>query len=83
MRLAQIESGVVINVIIAAADNIPDWCAGWPECPDGGPGAGPMTARPLRRRPRRNPTRQTDSLLNIHSTCPALPGSFRMGEPDG
>ena len=38
MRLAQIEAGVVVNVIIADPDSVPDWCADWPECPDGGPG---------------------------------------------
>lgn len=38
MRLAQIENGVVINVIEADAGNIPDWAAGWPDAEDAGPG---------------------------------------------
>ena len=38
MRLAEIQDGIVINVIVADDDNIPEWCADWPECPDGGPG---------------------------------------------
>lgn len=31
MNLAQIENGIVVNVIKVDPDNIPDWAAGWPE----------------------------------------------------
>jgi len=31
MKLAKIENGVVENVILVDPDNIPDWCADWPE----------------------------------------------------
>lgn len=36
MRLAQIENGVVVNVI--EADPRPDWADGWPEAGDAAPG---------------------------------------------
>lgn len=38
MRRAEILAGVVINVIVIDPDNMPDWCASWPECPEAGPG---------------------------------------------
>lgn len=30
MVKAQIENGIVVNVIVIDPDNIPDWCADWP-----------------------------------------------------
>ncbi len=38
MRLAQIENGIVVNVIEVDAESIPDWAAGWPEAAGAGPG---------------------------------------------
>lgn len=38
MRLAQIESGVVTNVIEVQPGAVPDWAADWPEAGDAGPG---------------------------------------------
>lgn len=38
MRKAQIENGLVTNVIEVDAANVPDWCADWPDCEDAGPG---------------------------------------------
>lgn len=38
MRKAQIENGLVTNVIEVDPDHIPDWCADWPECDGAGPG---------------------------------------------
>jgi hypothetical protein len=38
MRKAQIENGVVVNVIEVDPADIPDWCADWPECESAGPG---------------------------------------------
>lgn len=38
MRRAQVQGGIVLNVIIVDDDGTPEWCADWPECPDGGPG---------------------------------------------
>ena len=38
MRRAQVEDGIVLNVIIVDDESAPEWCADWPECPDGGPG---------------------------------------------
>jgi hypothetical protein len=31
MKRAQIEAGVVINIIVLDAENVPTWCAGWPD----------------------------------------------------
>jgi len=39
MRLAQIENGLVVNVIEVDPQNIPDWAADWPEAGDAGPGS--------------------------------------------
>lgn len=38
MNKAQIENGVVVNVIVVDPDNIPDWCSSWPTITDGGIG---------------------------------------------
>ena len=38
MRLAQIEDGIVVNVIEVDPAAIPDWAADWPEAGDAGPG---------------------------------------------
>lgn len=38
MRLAQIENGVVVNVIEVDPEAIPEWAADWPEAGDAGPG---------------------------------------------
>lgn len=38
MVKAQIENGIVINVIVIDPDNIPDWCADWPTITEGGIG---------------------------------------------
>lgn len=38
MKLAQIENGIVVNVIEVDRDSIPDWCKGWPMCAEAGPG---------------------------------------------
>ncbi len=38
MRLAQIEAGIVINVIVVDPADIPPWCVSWPVCADAGPG---------------------------------------------
>lgn len=38
MRLAQIEDGVVVNVIEADPAAVPDWAADWPEAAEAGPG---------------------------------------------
>lgn len=38
MRLAQIQNGVVVNVIEVEAAAIPDWAQGWPEAGEAGPG---------------------------------------------
>lgn len=38
MRLAQIEDGVVVNVIEVDPENRPEWAADWPEAGDAGPG---------------------------------------------
>lgn len=34
MRKAQVENGVVTNVILVDPDSIPDWCADWPDATD-------------------------------------------------
>lgn len=39
MRLAQIENGLVVNVIEVDPQNIPDWAADWPEAGNAGPGS--------------------------------------------
>jgi len=38
MRLAQVENGIVINVIEVDPAQIPDWAANWPEAAEAGPG---------------------------------------------
>lgn len=38
MKKAQIENGLVTNVIEVDPANIPDWCEDWPECEIAGPG---------------------------------------------
>lgn len=38
MRLAQIENGIVVNVIEADPAAIPEWAADWPEAVEAGPG---------------------------------------------
>ena len=38
MRLAQIENGIIVNVIEADPAAVPDWAADWPEAGDAGPG---------------------------------------------
>lgn len=38
MRLAQIEGGLVVNVIEVDPSAIPDWAADWPEAAEAGPG---------------------------------------------
>lgn len=38
MRLAQIENGVVVNVIEVDPAAVPDWAADWPEAGEAGPG---------------------------------------------
>jgi hypothetical protein len=38
MRLAQIENGVVVNVIEVDGVNVPEWATGWPENEEAGPG---------------------------------------------
>lgn len=38
MRLAQVQDGVVVNVIEVDAAAIPDWAEGWPEAGEAGPG---------------------------------------------
>lgn len=39
MRKAQVIDGVVVNVIEVDPDNVPDWCADWPDAEDAaGPG---------------------------------------------
>lgn len=38
MRIAQIEDGVVVNVVEVDPDNIPDFCKDWPEIVEGGRG---------------------------------------------
>ena len=34
MKKAQIENGVVINLILVDPENIPDWCQSWPTVDD-------------------------------------------------
>ena len=38
MKKAEISNGIVINVILVDPQNIPDWCASWPETEEAGPG---------------------------------------------
>lgn len=38
MNKAQIENGVVVNVIVVDPDNIPSWCANWPTITEAGIG---------------------------------------------
>lgn len=39
MRLAQIENGVVVNVIEVDPQDVPEWAADWPEAGNAGPGS--------------------------------------------
>lgn len=34
MRKAQVENGIVTNVILVDPDNVPEWCANWPDATD-------------------------------------------------
>lgn len=34
MRKAKIENGIITNIIVVDPDNIPDWCAAWPDATD-------------------------------------------------
>jgi hypothetical protein len=38
MRKAEISNGIVVNVILVDPQNVPDWCASWPETEEAGPG---------------------------------------------
>lgn len=38
MIKAQIENGIVVNVIVVDPENIPEWCADWPTITEGGIG---------------------------------------------
>lgn len=38
MRKAEIINGRVVNVIEVDPENVPDWCADWPDAGDAGPG---------------------------------------------
>lgn len=38
MVKAQIENGIVVNIIAVNSDNIPNWCADWPTIIEGGIG---------------------------------------------
>jgi hypothetical protein len=38
MKKAEISNGIVVNVILVDPQNIPDWCASWPETVEAGPG---------------------------------------------
>lgn len=38
MRLAEIKDGVVVNVIVADPNNLPEWATDWPEAGPAGPG---------------------------------------------
>jgi hypothetical protein len=38
MKKAEISNGIVVNVILVDPQNIPDWCASWPETEEAGPG---------------------------------------------
>lgn len=38
MKKAEIIDGKVVNVIVVDPDNIPDWCASWPDADEAGPG---------------------------------------------
>lgn len=38
MRLAQVENGIVVNVIEIEPENKPDWAASWSEAGNAGPG---------------------------------------------
>jgi hypothetical protein len=35
MNLAEIKNGIVANIILVDPANIPDFCADWPEAPEG------------------------------------------------
>lgn len=35
MNKAKIDNGVVVNAVLVDPNNIPDWCADWPELVDG------------------------------------------------
>lgn len=38
MRLAEVDAGIVVNVIEVDPAAVPDWAAGWPEAGEAGPG---------------------------------------------
>lgn len=38
MIKAQIENGIVVNIILVDPVNIPEWCVSWPTLTDGGIG---------------------------------------------
>jgi hypothetical protein len=38
MIKAQVENGIVVNVIDVDPNNVPDWCADWPEITEAGIG---------------------------------------------
>jgi hypothetical protein len=38
MKKAEISNGIVVNVILVDPQNVPDWCADWPETDEAGPG---------------------------------------------
>lgn len=35
MNKAEIKNGIVTNIIVVDTNNIPDWCADWPEAVEG------------------------------------------------
>lgn len=38
MIKAQIENGIVVNVIVVDPENVPEWCINWPTLTEGGIG---------------------------------------------
>lgn len=38
MKIAQVDGGIVVNVIEVEPAQIPDWAVGWPEAAEAGPG---------------------------------------------
>lgn len=38
MKLAEVEDGIVVNVIEVDPAHVPDWAEGWPDARDAGPG---------------------------------------------
>jgi len=51
MRLAKVENGIVENVIMVDPDNIPDWCADWPEASEDAEIGGSYDGQKFYRRP--------------------------------